>query len=89
MKPENKPTVPALMLLLPVLLLAGCKLNSLPIVVEPARIPPLTQEARQPEPPKECSPTCSAGLTKLRTELLNSLTSRESPALPASSSTTR
>ena len=33
---------------------------------EPPRIPELPPQARQPELPSICSPSCSAGLTKLR-----------------------
>lgn len=69
-------------LLLPMLVsaCAGVSQPSPPVVVPPPAIPPLPAVARQPTPPPICSPTCSAGLTKLRTELLNMLTQ---PALPA------
>ena len=39
-------------------------------------------------PPPICVPTCSAGLMRLRTELLNSLPEPTSPARPANESTT-
>ena len=69
-------------LLLPMLVsaCAGVSQPSPPVVVPPPAIPPLPAVARQPTPPPICSPTCSAGLTRLRTELLNMLTQ---PALPA------
>ncbi|MCS4282471.1 hypothetical protein M2396_000736 [Pseudomonas sp. BIGb0278] len=37
--------------------------SSLPLSVAPARIPPLSREAKQPPAPPWCSPTCSHGLT--------------------------
>ncbi len=53
-------------LLLGLMLLAsGCTTkpaSSLPPSVAPARIPPLPLEARQPDAPQWCSPTCSHGL---------------------------
>ncbi|SIR98693.1 hypothetical protein SAMN05216501_3092 [Pseudomonas putida] len=54
-----------LALLTPMLLVSGCatKPESLPPPsVAPARIPPLSPEARQPPAPPWCSPTCSHGL---------------------------
>ncbi|SAK32448.1 hypothetical protein UA11_01083 [Burkholderia multivorans] len=50
----------ALMLLLPMVLLTACasrSLHSLPTLDVPA----LRPEARQPETPSICLPTCSAG----------------------------
>ncbi len=66
----------AAMLMLPLMLAAGCahKSTVLPPLVEPPAIPALPQAARQPTPPPICSPTCSAGLTRLRKELLDMLT---------------
>ncbi len=85
-------TSPALRLMLPLLLMlaSGCAQLSPPpaAVVPPPRVPPLPSEARQPTQPKECLPTCSAALTKLRTELLHTLTQPGSPARPASAPTT-
>lgn len=88
--PERKsPTWRALSLVL-LMLAAGCATNSPAPVVSPAPpIPPLPAEALQPPRPKECTPTCSAGLMKLRTELLNTLTKRASPVKPAPASTAR
>ncbi len=54
-----------LALLAPMLLASGCstKPPSSPLPsVAPARIPPLSPEARQPPAPPWCSPTCSHGL---------------------------
>lgn len=82
----------SLMLLLPLMLLQGCasvSQPSPPVVAPPPAIPPLPAVARQPTPPPICSPTCSAGLMKLRTELLNMLTQPASPAEGASAPTTR
>ncbi len=58
------------------LLLASC-VSELPTwspPVEPAAIPPLPAEARQPAIPSECLPTCSKGLTVERESWLNMLT---------------
>lgn len=80
-----------MLLLLPMLVsaCAGVSQPSPPVVAPPPAIPPLPAVARQPTPPPICSPTCSAGLTKLRTELLNMLTQPVSPAGGASGPTTR
>jgi hypothetical protein len=54
-----------LALLAPMLLASGCSTtppSSPPPSVAPARIPPLSPEARQPPAPPWCSPTCSHGL---------------------------
>lgn len=55
------------------LLLAGCasELPSWSPPVDPPTIPPLPAEAQQPEIPLMCLPTCSAGLTKERENLLS------------------
>lgn len=78
-------------LLLPMLVsaCAGVSQPLPPVVVPPPAIPPLPEVARQPTPPPICSPTCSAGLMRLRTELLNMLTQPTSPAEDASERTTR
>ncbi len=76
-----------LMLLLCVVLVSACASNSpqhVPVAVQAAKVPPLPPQARQPTPPAICQPTCSAGLTKLYNELLNSLTPPIEPAPPAS-----
>lgn len=74
------------------LLVSGCATNSLlpepASAPQPVVIPELVQEARQPTPPAICSPSCSEGLTRLRKELLDSLTQPTSPVKPASGSTT-
>lgn len=81
-----------LWLLLPLLMLVCACAPLKPVSAsasEYAPVPPLPGEARQPTPPPECLPKCSVGLTRLRTELLNSLTKAESPVSPASAPTTR
>jgi hypothetical protein len=85
MSATDKPKWRSAMLLLPLLLLAGCPASlplSPPRHVEPPAIPPLPATARQPQTPSECLPTCSAGLTKLRESWRQQLTL---PASPASS----
>lgn len=69
-------TLPALLL---TVLLAGCVCNTPPppAVVLPPQRPALPPEARQPELPEICSPTCSDGLTRLREQLLRTLTEPE------------
>lgn len=62
---NNERSLKALLLGL-MLLASGCATkpaSSLPPSVAPARIPPLSPEARQPAAPPWCSPTCSHGLT--------------------------
>lgn len=89
MKRANSPSITKLLLLITVLLVSGCAASSLPpapTAPEP-RNPPLPQEAHQPNPPPICSPTCSEGWQKLRTQLSNSLTQAGVPASPASSPT--
>lgn len=88
---RRKRTRRAPMLALLMLLLAGCA-SELPTwspPVEPAAIPPLPAEARQPSIPSECLPTCSKGLTGERESWLNMLTPPESPGKPASEPTMR
>lgn len=74
------------------LLVSGCASVSPPsqppLVVEPAKNPALPAQARQPKPPKICSNGCSAGLMKLRTELLDSLIKPTPQDQPASAPTT-
>lgn len=60
-----------------------------PSASERAPVPALPSQARQPKPPSDCLPTCSDGLTRLRTESLDSLTKAASPVSPASAPTTR
>lgn len=58
--------LPMLVLLMPMLLVGGCSTkppSSLPSSVVPARMPPLSPEAKQPPAPPWCSPTCSKGLS--------------------------
>ena len=63
--PKKNERLRTLALLVPILLVSGCAMkpaNSPPPSVAPARIPPLSLEARQPPAPLWCSPTCSHGL---------------------------
>ena len=60
------------LMLLPLMtLLAGCAHESPSYHADPPAVPVLPVEARQPTPPEICLPSCSAGLTRLRVELLN------------------
>lgn len=72
------------------MLLSACGHDS-PLRRPPAvpEVPPLPQAARQPERPPICKPTCTEGLTRLRMELLDSLTVPPSPEKPASAPTAR
>lgn len=68
--------VPFLIATVLVLLLTAC--SSAPVrspQLAPA-VPPLPAQARQPNPPEICSPTCSDGLTKLRGTLLRTQTAQ-------------
>ncbi len=78
----------AAMLLLPMGLLTGCASKS-PHSSSTSDVPALRPEARQPMTPSICSPTCSAGLTKLRESWRESLTHAASPASSASAVMTR
>lgn len=71
-------------LLLPALF--GCATapsSSPPRVAPESPIPPLPLQARQPTRPEICSPTCSAGLMRLREELGHLQTKPLQPAEPA------
>ena len=60
------------LMLLPLMtLLAGCAHESPSYHAAPPVVPVLPVEARQPTPPAICLPSCSAGLMRLREELLN------------------
>lgn len=91
---KNDNVMRPLLLLLPLVMLASACAPLKPDSAQAsasarAPVPPLPLEARQPTPPSVCLPTCSEGLTRLRTELLNSLTQAAVPGSPASASTTR
>ncbi len=63
--PRNNERLSKALLLGLMLLASGCATkpaSSPPPSVAPARIPPLSLEARQPAAPPWCSPTCSHGL---------------------------
>lgn len=64
-----------LILLMPVTLLAGCGGNSIRYEPSPpVVVPELPANARQPEPPPECSPSCLESLMKWRESTLKQLT---------------
>jgi len=90
MQPRFKPSVVLKLLLLP-LLMSGCALSPQrlqpPLIIQPAEIPELPQEARQPPVPALCSEGCSKGLTMRRESWLRSQTTPTKPALPASAPT--
>lgn len=76
--------------LLLTLLLAACGTPPAPlppVAVQPARVPPLPQAARQPPIPPICWPTCLEGLTRERGSWQLLLTPPEPPASPASAPT--
>ncbi|ACT83036.1 Rz1 gp24' [Burkholderia phage KS9] len=78
----------ALMLPALLLLLTACaskSTSSSPVHAIPAMRP----EARQPSAPSICLPTCSAGLTRLRENSRESLTSGALPGGSAKATTTR
>lgn len=82
---------PLLILLMLAASISSCAVNSPPLppqVVSPPQLPPLPTAARQPTPPEICLPTCSAGLLRLRTTLLDLLTQPLPPEPPASAPTT-
>lgn len=82
---DNKPSKqwPTLLLALP--LLSAC--SSVPVRLPPEpplRPPPLLKAARQPTPPPDCLPTCSAGASRSLDSWLTSPTAPASPGRPAS-----
>lgn len=89
---KSRPPALVPMLLLPLLLVAGCASPRLPLppaVVAPPRIPPLPQEARQPPTPAWCSPTCSDGWRREAETWQSLLTRAAGPGQPASTPGTR
>lgn len=74
------------MLLLPALTAALSACSSMPtfVATPPPSTPPLPKEARQPETPSLCSPSCLEGLMRERKTWRESLTSAALPASPAS-----
>jgi hypothetical protein len=79
---------PKLVMLL-LCLTAGCSSPPSATSVEPARIPPLPPEARQPPTPSWCLPTCSAALSRERMTWRSLLENEAQPAPSASALTTR
>ncbi len=75
-----------LILALPLLLQIGCATKS--VHYSPS-VPPLPQEARQPETPAVCSPSCLERLRLDYESLRGSLMSAEPPGMPASGPTNR
>lgn len=73
------------------MLLSGCacELPSFSQPVEPARIPSLPAQARQPQTLTNCSPSCSAALTTEREAWLRILTPPGRQGRPASEATMR
>jgi hypothetical protein len=66
------------LMLLPLMtLLAGCAHESPNYHADPPAVPVLPVEAIQPTPPEICLPSCSAGLMRLRGELLSLPTEAE------------
>ena len=82
----------AALALLPMLLAAGCASKSpasLPMP-KPVQLPALPEQARQAQQdqlPSICWPSCTAGLTKLREQSLQSLMTLESVGKPVSAPT--
>lgn len=79
--PINPARASWLILALPLLLQIGCATRS--VRYSPG-IPPLPPEARQPETPAACSPSCLERLTRDFESLRESLMSAEPPGKPAS-----
>ena len=73
MKPKLKPLKPALMLMLPLLLIAGCGTRSVLIKPSTQSLPAQAKVSQVPTP-SECLPTCSAGWAKLVNESADTLT---------------
>ena len=92
MTPRLKSTVRVPTLLALLALLTACgqpPLQQPGPAVEPAKVPRLPKEARQPPTPAWCLPTCSSALTAERENWQRSLTNAVQPAQPASAPTTR
>ena len=80
-----------LMLAALALLLTACAASSPPISpapVQAAQMPALPPQARQPQVPSICSPTCSSALTAERESWQRSLTPPTPPEQPANGLTT-
>ena len=63
---ENRTRLQLWMLAPLMLLAAGCTSRPVSLPPQPAAIPDLPSEARQPPAPQWCSPNCSSGLTRER-----------------------
>jgi len=77
-----------LMLLLPLILSAGCADNSPRSDGSPQTIPALSVSARQPATPPECLPTCSGNLSKETDSWQHTLTTQQLPDDSVKDSTT-
>lgn len=91
MPATNRPSTAVLLIVLP-LLVMGCASAPQPLpplVVAPPAIPPLPQEARQPQALAICLPTCSDGLARLLEALLLPLMPAGPQALPVSGGQTK
>lgn len=84
MKRELRTNLCGLLLLVLMLLLPACALKPVASQVPPVQNPQLPSEAKQPQLPVWCSPTCSDGLTKRRANWQQHLTKRELPVSDAS-----
>ena len=85
-RPMTKRNKPALMLLLLTSVLTACSNKSpdySPAVAPPA-VPSLPKEARQPETPPYCLPTCSAGWSRQVESWQKRLTGEADQGEPAS-----
>ena len=68
--PKLLPALLLAVLLLPLMGCANAPPLSSPLVIAPPAIPALPLQARQPQPPAICLPTCSDGLRMLLDSLL-------------------
>ena len=73
MLPKNKPLRQALLLLLPLLLIAACGTRS-QLIVPKTQALPAQAKVSQVATPSVCLPTCSAGWAKLVSESAATLT---------------
>lgn len=88
MKPAAAWSARAPMLAALALLLTACETQP-PVPPQVLQPPPLPAIARQPSPPPECTPTCSAALSSELESWQSMLTPPAPPERPASGPTTR
>lgn len=91
MSPSLPVIVRTLTAVLLTLLIAACSTPQPLVVPVDSRpvIPPLSAAASEPPPPSICSPTCLAGLTRLRETLRTTLTHSAPAYKPAGLNTGR